>query len=95
MKAELLLRSKDVLSDSAILEMVIWRLPEPTPGSAHPYEYRLFYGRQGRRVVGFDNERGKGDHYHLDGKEQIYHFTNVDRLIDDFLREVRKRRIET
>jgi Family of unknown function (DUF6516) len=94
MKAELLLRSKDVLSDGAILEMVIWQLPEPTPGSAHRYKYRLFYGADGRRVVGFDNERGKGDHCHLDGKESSYHFTDVDRLIDDFLREVRRQRVE-
>lgn len=72
--------------------MVIWRLPEPTPGSGHSYKYRLFYGREGERTVGFDNERGKGDHCHLDGVEVAYTFTTVEKLIQDFLAEVRKRR---
>jgi Family of unknown function (DUF6516) len=92
MKAELLLRSKEVLSDGAIVEMVIWRLPEPILGSSHPYKYRLYFGRADQRIVGFDNERGKGDHCHLDGKQKTYHFTNVEQLIDDFLGEVRTRR---
>ena len=39
----------------------------------------------GRRVVGFDNERGKGDHMHIDGKEVAYVFTTPDRLVEDFI----------
>jgi predicted transcriptional regulator len=30
--------------------------------------------------VGFDNERGKGDHCHMDGKELPYKFTSVGQL---------------
>lgn len=92
MRAELLLRSKDVLADGSIVEMVIWRVPEPVRGSAHSYKYRLYFGRDGRRIVGFDNERPKGDHHHLDGVETKYEFKDVDQLIDDFLAEVRARR---
>lgn len=43
-------------------------------------------------LVGFDNERGKGDHCHLDGNELPYTFVNVDLLIQDFIREVESRR---
>ena len=92
MKAKLLLRSKEVLSDGAILEMVIWLLPIPVPGCSHHYKYRLYYGKAGKRLVGYDNERPKGDHCHKDGKELPYHFSNVDKLVDDFLAEVRDRR---
>jgi hypothetical protein len=92
MKAKLLLRSKDVLSDGAILEMVIWRLPKSVLGSKHSYKYRLYYGIAGVRIVGFDNERPKGDHCHLDGNEGAYEFSDVDQLIDDFLQAVQKRR---
>jgi Family of unknown function (DUF6516) len=92
MKAELLLRSKDVLSDGTIVEMVIWKLPEPVLGSTHFYKYRLYYGKSGFRIVGFDNERPKGDHCHLDGVEKRYAFTDVDQLIADFLKAVRARR---
>lgn len=42
------------------------------------------YGRPGLRQIGYDNERGKGDHRHgLDGGLP-YGFTSVDRLIEDF-----------
>jgi hypothetical protein len=74
---------------------VIWRLPRPVEGSSHPYKYRLFYGRDGVRIVGYDNERLKGDHCHLDGRERPYKFTTVESLIEDFLAEVRKRRTKT
>jgi Family of unknown function (DUF6516) len=92
MKAELLLRSKEVLSDGTILEMVIWKLSKPVVGSTHGYKYRLYYGRSGVRIVGFDNERPKGDHCHLSGKETAHIFTDVDQLVSDFLAAVRKRR---
>ena len=92
MKAELLYRSKNVLSDGAIVEMVIWKLPHSVVGSRHDYKYRLFYGYEGQRIVGYDNERGKGDHRHIDGREENYKFTTVDALIRDFLADVHSRR---
>ena len=92
MKAELLFRQKSVLSDGAILEMIIWRVPTPVEGSIHPYKYRLYYGRQGHRVVGYDNERPKGDHRHIDGVESLYRFTTVEDLVADFMFEVDARR---
>lgn len=90
--AILIERSKTVLPDGAIVEIVIWKVPEPVPGSAHLFKYRLFYGQDGQRVVGFDNERGKGDHCHVDGDELPYLFTTTSTLLSDFRREVAKRR---
>jgi hypothetical protein len=92
MNAEILIKSKDVLCDGAILEMVIWKLPSPVLGSKHPYKYRLYYGKSGVRIVGFDNERLKCDHCHFDGKETANNFTDVDQLVSDFLEAVRNRR---
>lgn len=74
------------------MQMVIWQLPEPMPPSSHTCKYRLVYVVAGKRIVGFDNERGKGDHCHLDGKESAYKFMNLDRLVEDFIAEVAKRR---
>ena len=92
MDAVLLERSKTVLPDGAVVEIVLWQVPLPVAGSAHSYKYRLFYGRDGRRIVGFDNERGKGDHCHLDGQEHPYTFSTVAALLDDFRAEIEKRR---
>jgi hypothetical protein len=44
--------------------------------------------------VGYDNERGKGDHRHFQGVETAYRFTTVERLIADFWRDVRRLRGE-
>jgi hypothetical protein len=87
-KAELLQRDRLVFDDGAILEMVIWQVPEPVEGSVHRYKYRLFYGRSGRRIVGYDNERPKGDHRHVGGIERAYRFTDVATLVRDFLADV-------
>jgi len=92
MDAVLLERSKTILPDGSIVEIVLWQVPEPVPGSTHLFKYRLFYGRDGRRIVGFDNERGKGDHCHLDGREQSYAFSTVATLLGDFRAEIAKRR---
>lgn len=46
------------------------------------------YAVEGVRIVGFDNERGKGDHQHLGALERPYLFTTVDRLVEDFIAAV-------
>ena len=65
--------------------MVVWSLSEPLPGSSHSYKYRLFYGKEdGSCIVRYDNERGKGDHRHVSGREEEYPFTTLRKLIEDF-----------
>ena len=93
MKARLLYEFKQLYEDGAIVEMVLWEVPQAVAGSSHRYKYRLYYGYPGRRVVGYDNESGKGDHRHVGSRESSYDFVSVDGLIEDFLAEVRKRRI--
>ena len=92
MTTVLVRRQKSILSDGAVLELVFWRLAGPVPGSGDHYKYRLYYGRKGRRIVGYDNERGKGDHRHLDGQEAPYAFSSVEALVRDFLADVDLRR---
>src|SRR4051795_8325837 len=74
--------------DGGIVEMVIWRFPALVLPSAHGLKYSLFYGRPGVREVGYDNERGKGDHRHFRGREMSYGFTSVERLMADFWSDV-------
>ena len=90
--AQLITRFKDVTADGALLEVVIWKVPKPVPPTDHGYKYSAVYVVDGVRVVGFDNERGKGDHCHLDGGEVPYTFTGVDQLIEDFIAAVAARR---
>lgn len=87
-KAVLVFRDKQTLADGTIIEMRIWRVPEPVAPSRHAFKYSLFYGREGIRLIGYDNERGKGDHRHRGGTEEAYHFTTVENLIADFLSDI-------
>ena len=88
MKAELLFHERRLFDDGAIMEMKIWRVPSPVPPTTHGLKYSLFYGYPGRRLVGYDNERKKGDHRHLDQRELPYSFTSVEQLVADFLADV-------
>jgi hypothetical protein len=74
--------------------MVIWKLPGLDSERPHGLKYSLFYGVSGKRLVGYDNERGKGDHRHYGDKEQKYNFQTVDVLIQDFETDVARIRGE-
>lgn len=92
MKAVKLLDSKHLFDDGAVQELVIWEVPKPVLGSRHHYKYRLYYGKEGVRIVGYDNERGKGDHKHLRDTEHPYTFTTIDALVKDFLHDMQEAR---
>lgn len=95
MRAVLAFYNKQVLTDGAIVEMKIWQLANPVRGSTHKLRYSLFYGFPGNRFVGYDNEPGKGDHRHFEGEEAAYNFRSVEKLMADFLADVRRLRGES
>jgi hypothetical protein len=86
--AELITRFKDVTADGGVIELVIWRVPQPVSPSTHAFKYRAAYSLGGVRLVGFDNERGKGDHRHVGGRESAYAFVAVEQLVEDFIAAV-------
>ena len=90
MKAQRIFYDKALLPAGFIVEMVIWQLPKSNPERPHGLKYRLYYGRDNERVVGYDNERGKGDHKHIYNTEKRYRFTSVEKLVADFLADIEK-----
>lgn len=88
MKARLIFHDKALLADGSIVEMIIWQLPNPSADRPHGLKYRLYFGRDGERIVCYDNERGKGNHRHLLGAETAYQFVSAEDLIADFLGDV-------
>lgn len=88
MKAALLLRKRLILSETAFVELLIWRAPQPVKGSAHDFKYSLSLVSSGVCMLRYDNEAGKGDHRHLGGDEVPYTFTDLDRLQADFWEDV-------
>lgn len=89
MVAELLFYRKNVESGGDIVEMKIRRVPY-SKDRPHGLRYSLVYVREGKRIVGYDNAEGKGDHRHHKGKEQPYQFRDINTLIQDFFGDVEK-----
>ncbi|TAK65895.1 MAG: hypothetical protein EPO19_16110 [Betaproteobacteria bacterium] len=89
MKARLIARIKEAYGRGTV-EGVIWEVPAPAQPSARRVKYRLVYVSGGERVVGYDNERGKGDHKHIRGAQAAYAFRDVPTLIRDFLQDVQE-----
>jgi len=84
MGAELIVRDKQFV-DGTVTEVVVWRLTSPVPGCNHPFKYRFYFGlADGTCIVRYDNERGKGDHRHIGGKEKPYRFVSLQQLFRDF-----------
>ncbi len=94
MKAERLLHRRIVLSDTAFVELVLWRVPEPVPPCRHSFKYRLAFVSEGICHIRYDNERGKGDHRHVGATEEPYDFSDPGQLIHDFEQDVRRWRDE-
>ena len=92
--ARTIIRFKRLFRDGAIVEVVVHEVPGSVPGSLHGFKYRLVYVVDGARVIGFDNERGKGDHMHLHGVERPYGFTSIRALLEDFRQAIEKERGE-
>lgn len=86
--ATLVIRERVAYADGAMAELVVWRVPSPVEPSRHTFKYRLAYVVEGERVIGYDNERGKGDHRHVRGTERAYKFVSIDRLLADFVADV-------
>ena len=80
------------LHDAGIVEINIWRVPALVAPCEHHYKYRLVYVVNNVRIVGYDNERGKGDHRHLGAIESPYQFVNISTLLVDFWHDVERDR---
>lgn len=87
--------ASQLFPDGYMIHMRVWEVPQPVPPSDHNFKYALFYGRPEERTILYDNERGKGDHRHYGAREEAYRFTSVERLIEDFLADVRAVRGDT
>jgi hypothetical protein len=88
MMAELVIRERYQYPDGDLAELVVWRVPEPVPPTTHGFKYRFAYISGGRRVLGYDNERGRGDHRHVGETEEAFAFSSVDELLARFVAEI-------
>ncbi|MBL0320077.1 MAG: hypothetical protein IPP74_12440 [Alphaproteobacteria bacterium] len=88
MDAKLLVHEKVILDTHSLIEIRVWHVPNPVPPSRHNLKYSMVYIVNNRRVIGYDNERGKGDHRHYEDEETSYHFESIEKLLAHFKADV-------
>ena len=86
-KAKLIIKEKVEFQDGTIAEVKLWEVPK-TEDKLHGYKYSLVYIVVDKRVVGYDNSEGKGDHRHYKDREEGYQFTTIRKLIRDFFKDI-------
>ncbi len=69
----------------AVAEAKVWKVPV-TKDFPEGTKYSLFlvWKETGEIVIGFDNHKPKGHHFHQGSSQESYAFTNVDELVDEF-----------
>ena len=91
-RAILLLHKKFEFADGEIVEMKAWGVT-PSPAKPEGIKYSFVYvGKDGTRILGYDNAEGKGHHKHLGGRESPSEFSGIERLIERFTHEVEQLR---
>ena len=84
MPAVLILDDRDPQGDHAFVAVRVFRVPTEVPESTHDLKYSLAYVVDGVCVLRFDNEAGKGDHFHCCEDEAPYLFISLEQLLADF-----------
>ena len=96
MSAVLLYHSKLTLIHSetkmiAISELKVWEVDD-LYSCPEGIKYSLFCIDRitGKIIIGLDNHKPKGPHKHINGKEELYSFSNYEKLVNDFWIEVKR-----
>jgi ribosomal protein L25 (general stress protein Ctc) len=89
--AHLIHRSKEKLLNGDVDERVIWQVSR-SHRQPEGIRYRLAYIRKDGEApaVLYDNHHPKGHHKHLDGKQHFYAFAGLEKLIEDFEKDIEK-----
>ncbi len=79
-----------VIEDNGnIIEVKMWQVT-PSPDKPHGYKYSLVYIVKNKRVIGYDNGEGKGDHRHYKDRVETYLFKNLEKLTKDFYSDIKR-----
>lgn len=89
MGAEPVFHEKRYFTDSSFQEVKIWKVPK-SEDKPHGLKYSFAYIVNDERVIGYDNAERKGDHRHYKGKEYPYKFQGLDKLWNDFKKDIER-----
>ena len=68
------------------MEIKIWEVPKSVD-FPEGVKYSLVYVREGKRILGYDNERGKSHHKHYFDEENEIQYEDWGDLVGRFLED--------
>jgi hypothetical protein len=84
-----LMHHERFVKGNVVVEIKIWSVPIG-PRIPHGYKYSLVCVKDERRIIGYDNAEGKGDHRHCGDAVEPYDFTDIDTLFADFYSNIKE-----
>lgn len=94
MSSKLLFHEKRFEEDGSIIEIKIWEVPK-SDSNLDGVRYSLYWVKEEKTLVGYDNHHPKGHHRHYGEKQESYNFTSIEALIQDFLDDYRRLKNES
>jgi Family of unknown function (DUF6516) len=88
MRASKVLHTKEIKGEE-VVEIKIWQVPK-SDDKPFGIKYSIVYIKDGKRVLGYDNAEGKGDHKHFRANETPYKFSSIWNLLRDFKKELKQ-----
>jgi len=90
-RAVRVLHEKIKTAQGLVVELKVWRVPK---SEDYPEGFKYsFYAVFGKQVlVGYDNHKPKGHHRHFEGEESVYEFSTLEKLREDFQRDLKEAR---
>jgi len=87
MKATLIRHDKITDELGNTTEIRMWSVPK-SADKPYGFKYSLVYIVNHKRIIGYDNAEEKGDHRHYKEREEPYLFVSLEKLAEDFLKDV-------
>lgn len=89
--AELIMRTRVQITKGSFYEVKIWKVPK-SEFFKEGVKYSMVIIKNGKRIMGYDNERGKSHHKHIGGSEIPYEYNGLETLLSDFEKDVQEYR---
>ena len=91
MPAVRILDAVEVLPEGDVLKAIAWKVPKSND-FPEGIKYAFVYIHHGKRILGYDNERGKGHHRHYKNEETKIDFKDHETLLNQFKEEIEELR---
>jgi hypothetical protein len=83
----LVIHEKWVTNEGDLVEIKVWSV-DRSASFPEGVKYSMAFIHEDERVLGYDNERGKGHHEHRFGRERMIDYRDLEHMLKKFEKSV-------